>query len=359
MLHQWSILLYQSRGGRISVVRRKDSDPAASGGGPADPAGAGAADTGAGTGSTGTVDAGAGTGTAAIEQPGADGTGTAAAAEPDPFAALEGLFPKDDEPAAGAVDPNAANAGAAMPEAVSKALGISDYVKDPAQLESAVRAAQELWDVASGKVPAASMLEGMRANNPAGFEKMVLNDLIPYIEQITGKKLGAPDPNAAPDPVAEMRAKIADLERRPEIERQERELQQRVQSADTASRAAVEGWIKTGSGIFDGDTDGAIQAIAAQLPKLGIDVNKMMAEQLQGKTDLLEKAYKAAEKAELKRVKAATERLVARSKALRNGVPATKGSAAAAVVSDELPLDATREEKVEWMRTGKFTRAVQ
>src|SRR6202789_953424 len=222
-MHQWSILFYQSRRGKISVVRRKYIDPAAAGGGSADPAGAGAADAGAGTGGAGAADAGAGagTGTPAIEQPGAGEAGAAATAQPDEFAALSGLFGdlKDDEPAAaGVVDPNAPNAGAALPDVVSKALTISDYVKEPAQLESAVRAAQELWDVAAGKVPAASMLEGMRANNPAGFEKMVLNDLIPYIEQITGKKLGAPDANAAPDPVAEMRAKIADLERRPEIE---------------------------------------------------------------------------------------------------------------------------------------------
>lgn len=321
-------------------------------------------DAGAGAGTTdttGTVDTtsaattGAGTTTdtsAVITQPNADGS---EATPVDEFAGIDKLFGelKDDEPVAGAVDPNAA---AALPEAVTKALAISDYVKEPAHLEAAVMAAQELWDVSSGKVPAANMLEGMRARDPQGFEKLVLNDLIPYLEHITGKKLGGAEAAAA-DPMAEMQAKLRELEQRPQIEAQQREQQQQQQQAETASRTAVEGFIKVGSGIFDGDTDGALNGILAQLPKLGLTPAALMKEQLAGNTANLEKAYKAAEKTEMLRVKTMTARLVARNKALRNAAPGTKGSPVAAISGDELPLDATREEKVEYMRTGKFVRA--
>src|SRR5260370_86164 len=147
-------------------------------------AGTGTADAGTGTDltTTGTVDTGAGTGTV---DTGA-GTGTP---ETDEYSALESLYDSlgNEE---GTTDPAAETSASAMPEEVTRALGLSDYVKEPAHLENAVNAASQVWDVASGKAPASGLLEGMRASNPAGYEKMIREDIIPYIEHITGQQLG-------------------------------------------------------------------------------------------------------------------------------------------------------------------------
>jgi hypothetical protein len=325
-------------------------------------------DTGAAA-STGTDTTGAGTGTTVDTTPATAATGTAAATETsiaqlgtdgapaaDEFAGLDGLFGdlKEEEPAV--ADPNAA---AVVPEPMAKAMSASEYIKEPAHLEIAVRAADEVWNVAAGKVPAHTMLEGIRSRDPQQFEKIVHESLIPYIEHLTGKKLGGGD--AAPDPVAEMQAKIRELEQRPALEAQRRQQEQQQNHAESVSRTAVEGFIKTGSGIFDGATDDALNALAMQLPKLGIQPAAMMQEVLSGKTTLLETAYKAAEKSEMLRVKAMTQRLVARSKALRGAVPASKGAPAgsAATAVDEPPMGASREQLAEWMRTGKISTPVQ
>jgi hypothetical protein len=112
----------------------------------------------------------------------------------------------------------------------------------------------------------------------------------------------------------------------------------------------VETLIKSGSGVFDGATDDAIMAMAAQLPKLGLNPAKVMADVLAGKTADLDRAYKAAEKAELARVKAMGSRLIARSKALKGAVPPGKGNPAAQPVAGELPENATREQMVAYLR---------
>lgn len=314
-----------------------------------DPA-AGAVDPGASTSTNtdpGTTDPGAG----AVDPAAAlDPAGDPAATEPDEFAAFEGLFPKDEEDpaaaAAAAADPNAAQP--AVPEAVTRALGISEYVKDPAHLENAVRAADEVFQVQMGKIPAHQMLEGFRARDPQGFERIVKESLIPYIEHITGQKLGgaAAEP---PDPVAALAAEVERLKQQPIVEAQQRQEAQQRATADTATRTHVETLIKAGSGVFDGATDDAINAMAAQLPKLGLTPAKLMADVLAGKTADLDRAYKAAEKAELARVKAMGSRLIARSKALKGAVPPGKGNPAPAVAG-ELPENATREQMVAYLR---------
>ncbi len=314
-------------------------------------AGSAAGSGGAATGSaTGNATGSSSTGTE-IQQPGTEGQ----VAEPNEFAALEGLFGglSEEVPAAGNEGQQQTQG---MPEEVSRLVQTSEYVKDAAQLENAVRAAEQLWDVSAGKVPAHSLLDGIRTTNPQQFETVMRESIIPYVEMVTGMKLGAQA--AAADPVAEMRAELEQLKQRPQIEAQQRQAQERVQRAESASRTAVEAFIKSGSGIFEGATDDALNALALQLPKLGINPQAMMQQVLEGRTELLEKAYKSAEKAEMLRVKARTDRLIARAKALKSAVPASKGNAAESIDSQEPPPGATREQLVAYMKTGKWTTAV-
>jgi len=231
---------------------------------------------------------------------------------------------KPEEPAP--VDPNAAPV---IPAEFTKALSISEYVKEAAHVEAAVQTASEVWDVVSGKKSASSLLEAMRSQNPTQYEKSMLEDIIPYIEKITGKKLGTSE--AAPDPVAEMRAELERMKQQPLIERQEREKQELVNRAGQASDAKIAEFIKGGNGIFDGNHQGAIDAIAAQLPKLGITGDQLMQQVLAGNTANLERAYKAAEKAKTMEVKAYADAVKKRYQTLKGAVPASKGAGAAAV----------------------------
>lgn len=241
---------------------------------------------------------------------------------------------KADEPAA----PEAS----ALPEEVSRALGLSEYVKEPAHIEAAVRTASEVWDVVTGKGTAAGMLEGMRLQNPAQYEKTVREDLIPYIEKITGQKFGAAA-EASPDPLQTLQQELAELKQRPLLEAQQREAQQTQQRADTATGQHVETLIKSGNGIFDGDVNGAIGAMAAQLPKLGITPDALMKQVLSGNMANVEKAYKAAEKAETLRVKQMSDRVRARYNTLKGAVPASKGAPAAARTGGETEFDMTTQ----------------
>lgn len=258
----------------------------------------------------------------------------------DPNEAMWGDL-KADEP----VDPNAAPP--AIPEEFSKVLGISEYVKEPAHIESAVRTASEVWDVVSGKAPASGLLEAMRGQNPAQYEKTVTEDIIPYIEKITGKKFGGEA--AAPDPIAEMRAEMERLKQVPLLEAQQREQQQHVQRAEQAGGVKIEEFIKAGNGIFDGDVQGAVQAVAAQFGKMGLNPQDVMKQVLAGNTATLEKAYKAAERHQTLQAKAYSDRMMARYKSLKGSVPTPKGAGNAAASGDEKADMTTQAGRAKWM----------
>jgi hypothetical protein len=242
----------------------------------------------------------------------------------DPNEAMWGDL-KPDAP----VDPAAPPA---IPEEFSKVLGISEYVKEPAHVESAVRTASEVWDVVSGKSPASGLLEAMRVQNPAQYEKSVTEDIIPYIEKITGKKFGGEQ--TAPDPLAEMRAEMERMKQAPLLEAQQREQQQYVQRAEQAGGVKLEELIKGGNGIFDGDIQGAVQAVGAQINKMGLNPQDVMKQVLSGNMANLEKAYKAAEKAQTLQAKAYADRMMARYKTLKGSVPTPKGGSSAATSGD-------------------------
>lgn len=236
-----------------------------------------------------------------------------------------------DEPA---TDPNAAPV---IPEEYSKALSISEYVKEPAHLEQAVRAAQEMWDVQTGKVPATALFEGMRQSNPQQYEKMMLEQVIPYVEQITGKKLGETAPVDPNSPEA-LRAELERIKQQPLIEAQQRERQAYVSRAEEAGGKHIETLIKSGNGIFDGDVQAAVQAVGAQFAKLGVSPDDVMKQVMSGNMTTLEKAYKAAERAETLKAKAYSDRIRARYQSLKNSVPKTGTSTAPAPGSDKPDL---------------------
>lgn len=213
----------------------------------------------------------------------------------------------------------AEEAAEAQPAAVapefSKVLGLSEFVKAPEHVESAIRAADEVWKVASGQASATSLLEGMRAANPEGFQK-VINDLVPYIEQMTGSKFGAPP--AETDPVQErlnaMEQRFAQEEQR----RQDAIYQQQVSKGYEVAKGAVTTALK--GTAFEGDEN---YVLAQCANKVGIPENEMVQKLLAGKTDELLAAVKAVQKDETARLKKYNENLIRNYRKLKDGVPAT------------------------------------
>lgn len=252
---------------------------------------------------------------------------------------------KPEEPAP--VDPNAPPV---VPNEFVKALAISDYVREPAHLEAAVRTASEVWDVSDGKKSASSLLEALRGQNPTQYEKTVMEDIIPYIEKITGKKFGGEQ--TAPDPVAEMRAELERLKQQPLIEAQQRDQQQFQQRAEQAGEAKLEEFIKGGNGIFDGDVPAAISAVSAQFTKMGIDPQEAMKQVMSGNFTNLEKAYKAAEKAETLKAKAYSDRIRAKYKTLKGSVPASKAGSTSINPGSDKPDLTTQAGRAKAMATA-------
>ena len=283
---------------------------------------------------------------AVLDAPVADATGTTTPVETTPIETtpVETTTPvvpdeeamwgdlKPEEPAV--ADPNAPPA---VPPEFSKVLSISDYVREPAHVEAAVQTASEVWDVVSGKKSASSLLEAMRGQNPQQYEKTVMEDIIPYIEKITGKKFGATEAAPAPDPVAALTAEVERLKQAPLLEAQQREQQQYVQRAEQAGGAKLEEYIKAGNGIFDGDVPAAIAAVSAQFTKMGVDPQLAMQQVMGGNFANLEKAYKAAEKAETLKAKAYSDRVRAKYQTLKKAVPAAAGGSSSINPGDDKP----------------------
>ena len=260
-----------------------------------------------------------------------DGTQTEQTQAPvDPNEAMWGDLTTEAEPVAPAV-----------PNEFSKMLELSDYVREPQHLESAVRTAAEVWDVVEGKQQASALLEGMRAQNPQQFEKMVLQDLVPYIEKLTGKKFGGE--SAPPDPMAALRAELEQVKLQPQIEAQQRQQQSQIDQAENLSKTRIEQFIKSGNGVFDGDVQSAVTAISAQLPKMGLQPADLMKQVLAGNTANLEKAYKAAEKAATIQAKTYADRIKAKYNTLKSSVPAAKSGSAGAVSGLDANQDMTTQ----------------
>lgn len=239
----------------------------------------------------------------------------------DPMAALQQAMDAQlglDEPAAPVVDPNAP-AEPQIPEAFAQALQISDFVKEPAHIAQAVAAADEVWKVASGQAPASALLEGMRAANPQGFEA-VIGNLVPYIEQVTGKKFGD-GPATPPDP---NQARLSAIEQKFAEQEQERANAAWNQQVQAAHGKAMEFLTSKAKGTFaEGNEAYFLQQIGA---RAGVPEQEMVQMLLQGKTDKIEAAYKAVVKDETARLKAYNVNLIKQHRTLANGVPAVPGS---------------------------------
>jgi len=246
----------------------------------------------------------------------------------DPMAALQAAMDAQlgkDEPVA----PPAAGEPAAIPEAFQQALAISPYVQTPEHLQQAVAAADEVWKVASGQAPAAGLLEGMRAANPQGYQK-VIGDLIPYIEQVTGRKF-TDQPAQPPDP---NQARLDALESRFAAEEQARQSEQWNQQVTAARGKAMEFLSASAKGTaFEGIENTILQMSAN---KVGVPEQEMVQMLLQGKTGPLEKAFKEV-KAELGGlVRRINANMIKQHRALAGGVPAVKGSQRVRPAPDEM-----------------------
>lgn len=237
----------------------------------------------------------------------------------DPYATLEAAMAAElgDDPAP--VDP-ATPEPPAVPEAFQQALAISEFVKSPEHVQQAVRAADEVWKVASGQSPVSGLLESMRASNPQGFET-VMAGLIPYIEQVTGKALGG-TPEIPADP---RDARLSAIEQRFQQEEQARQTAQFNQQIGKAREVGMSFLTEKAKGTF---VEGQEQYIWNQIgAKADVSPEQMTQMLLTGKTEKLEAAFRSVQKDEATRLKAYNANLIKKHRTLANGVPASKGGA--------------------------------
>lgn len=236
----------------------------------------------------------------------------------DPMAALEAAMASDlgdDAP----VDPAAPVETPAVPEAFQQVLGISEFVKSPESVAQAVRAADEVWKVASGQLPVSGLLESMRGANPQGFET-VISGLIPYIEQVTGKSFGG-TPETPVDP---REARLQAIEQRFQQEEQTRQTAAFNQQITKAREVGMNFLTEKAKGTF---VEGQEQYIWNQIgAKADVTPEQMTQMLLTGKTDKLEAAFKSVQKDEATRLKAYNANLIKKHRTLGGAVPAVKGA---------------------------------
>jgi hypothetical protein len=219
------------------------------------------------------------------------------------------------------VDPNSApTVPGQLPQEFQN---ISPFVTDSASGERAIRAADEVWKVATGELPARTLVEGIREANPAQFQAIV-NDLIPYLEQVTGKKFGG---EATPvDPVEKLRSEIAQKEQKQAEAQQQAVYQQQMGQAREVATGKITELLK---GTFaEGNETYFLQRCAE---KVQIPEATMVRELLAGNTKPLEAALKAVQRDEIVRLKQYNDNLIKKGRNLANSVPATKQTPASAI----------------------------
>lgn len=259
----------------------------------------------------------------------------------DPMAALQAAMDSEFPADAPATEPEGNQAAPAAEFA--PLLGISGFVREPQHVESAIRAADEVWKVASGQLPARALLEGLKSANPQQAEAIaadlreylgvpaqsvnpldalkqsnpqVYAAIADYYQKQTGKSL-----DAAADPRDARLAQIEQQFAQQEQQRQQEAWQGQVRAADEAAHAFLDEKLK---GTFlEGSNDHLIGLMAQ---KLGKNLNQSMQEVLQGNTKSLEKVLREVQKEETARLKKYNENLIKKHRALANGVPAVKGA---------------------------------
>jgi hypothetical protein len=241
----------------------------------------------------------------------------------DPLASLTADIDKLAE--ADVVDPAAAPEVGAVPPEFQEALQLSPFVTNPAQVQQAVRAADEVWKVASGELPASSLFEGLKGANPQRYQEIV-NEAAQYIEQVTGKKFGGEQ--AAADPVEQLRQEILQKEQAREQAHQQQQFQ--IQSAQ-ANKVAGE-FIATQlkSTLFEGNENYFIERMMSKLQS----PQESMKEVLAGNMRTVEAAMKAVRKEEVARFQQYTKNFIKQRGNLAKTVPATQLTPKAAVTAD-------------------------
>lgn len=263
-------------------------------------------------------------------------------------AAMSAVLPQD-EPAQATTDGQTAQ----VPEEFQAALSISPFVKDAQTLQQAVLAANEVWSVAAGQIPARNLLEGIKQADPQGYESIVadlkdylgvqgqqnqapnpiealktanpavFNAINQYVQQQTGQTLDAPqDPRDA---------RLAALEAKYAEEQQQREIEAHNAQVEAASKKASEFMAQTIKGTFAEGLQDRFLAPGTGLlwlkaMQLNIPADRMQAEILSGKTDTLKKVWSAVQKDEIHALRQYNKNLIAQHKKLANGVPGVKGA---------------------------------
>lgn len=254
----------------------------------------------------------------------------------------ESLF-KDPEPETPVVDPNAPIA--TVPPEFQQAMGISEFVKDPTQLAGAVTLADQVIKVQNGQAPVSGLMENFRAQNAPAFEKMVRENLIPYMEQITGMKLM--DPATAPA-----------TEKSPEQQRIDALEAQWNQQQQTQQQAAYQQTVQRASGVLIQAADNALKGtflegkgkdLAAQLaPHMGMTEAQAVQALNNGNTAMVDKAVKAVMAQKEAEGRAYAKWKINESKTLKAGLPAGKGNPRTAAPG-ELAEGATMAEKIAYI----------
>lgn len=326
MLHQWSILFHGQRGGRLSVVRRRDIDQVAAGGGSDAPT------------------------DAPVDSPG-DATptdGLDAPLDDAPIAPnLEELFadPKVDDPAL--VDPNAPPI--TVPPVFQQAMGISEFVKDPSQLAGAVTLADQVLKVQNGNAPISGLMENFRAQNELAFVKAVNENLIPYIEQITGMKLMDPAKAGTPTEKTPEQQRIDAIEAR---FTEQQNLQQQAQQNAAVNRAGAVLLAKTDEALKGTFLEGKGRELVAQLaPHMGMSEAQAVQALNSGNTTMVDKAVKALMVQKEAEGRAYAKWKIAESKTLKAGLPAGKGNPRMAAPG-ELAEGATMADKIAYLNAA-------
>jgi hypothetical protein len=260
------------------------------------------------------------------------------------------------DPAQGAADP------AAIPEAFRPALEISPFVTSPEGVQQAVRAADEVWKVATGQLPARTMLENFKTTNPQQYQAIV-QDLSSYIQETTGQSLtGAASPldglktshpqvfsaiqqfvkqNAGVDIGGEADPRderLSAIERTFAAEQEARQVAAWNEKVATARTKAIDLLSSKTKGTFaEGQETYLLQLCGA---KSGIPEQQMIDMILQGKTEKLEAAYQSVVKEEVARLKTYNANLIKRHRTLASAVPAAgaQASKAAPGKGKEMPI---------------------
>jgi hypothetical protein len=264
--------------------------------------------------------------------------------ETPPAPDYESLFadPKAEEPAA--VDPNAP----VVPPEFQQAMGISEFVKDPTQLAGAVTLADQVIKVQNGQAPISGLMENFRAQNEPAFVKAVTENLIPYIEQITGKKLM--DPSAAP-----ATEKTPEQQRIDAIEAQfaeQRQQAQQQQHQQAVNRAGAVLLTKTDEALKGTFLEGKGKELVAQLaPFMGMSEAQAIQALNGGNTAMVDKAVKALMVQKEAEGRAYAKWKIAESKTLKAGLPAGKGNPRVAAPG-ELAEGATMADKIAYLNAA-------